>query len=361
MLTQERPKCDSAPLSNTGLDSHLAQNSSLSVKPDWIQGTFRFDTLDELHLALNFVGEYTNERWVFYPGRGRFCGKQWNNSVQGINKAIALYNLPDQEDGRLGHCFLSFPATALNGIDIRDVWRMMLGLVGRWKFRTTRFDVALDDYAKRISYQMLEEAVRSRNYTGFRKQPKRTNSYDKNGNIIGWTFSFGNRLSDRVFRFYDKATESDGEIDSVRMEAEFHDELAQKVVAEWIEIEPESFDEFSPMYLANVVVGCITFVQRTKDKNVSRMPILDWWQDILDEVGEGIRHTVKAVKTTLEQKKKWITRQVSTQLAMFSQIMGMKEFFGYLKSELKGGQKRFTDYHLAFIDHYKNQDSLCSA
>jgi hypothetical protein len=303
------------------------------------------------------VQEYTNERWVYFPGRGRFCGKQWNNSVQGINKAIALYNLPSEEGGQLGHCFLSFPATALNGIDIRDVWRMLLGLTTVWHFKATRFDVALDDYAKRITYEMLHDAARNKNYTGFRNPPVVHHSYDKMGQIVGWTFSFGNRLGDCVFRAYDKGTESEGEIDSVRLEAEFHDELAQKVVADWVAIEPQSFDEFSPIYLANVVVGRITFIQRSKDKNISRMPILDWWQDILDEVGTGIRHTVKAVKTTLEQKKEWITRQVSTQLAMFSKIMGMKEFFSYLKAELKGGQERFTDYHVAFIDHYKMQSA----
>jgi hypothetical protein len=360
MLTQERPKCDSAPLSNTGLDSQTSQSKSLSAKLDWIQGTFRFSSLEQLHEILGVVQTYTDENWVFYPGRGRFCGKQWNNSVQGVKGAIALYNLPDQEDGKLGHCFLSFPARALNRVDPWDVWNMVRALVTRYNFKATRFDPCIDDYAKRISYSDLDEAAKKGNYTGFRKPPIVHHSYDKNGQIVAWTFTFGSRLCDRLVRIYDKATESDGEIDSVRIEAELHDKVAQQAVAQWVEIDPDEFEEMSPLYLANVVVGSIKFIQRTADKNVSRMSTLEWWQNILEEVGEGIRHTVKAVKTTLEEKKEWVTRQVSTTLAMFSKIMGMKEFFSYLKAELKGGQARFTDYHIAFINHYQSNQFLCN-
>jgi hypothetical protein len=89
------------------------------------------------------------------------------------------------------------------------------------------------------------------------------------------------------------------------------------------------------------------------------MPVLDWWQSIIDEVGTGIRHTVKAVKTTYEQKKNWVNKQVSTTLTMFSRIMGMEDFYAWMQAQLKDGQARLTDYHYAFIDHYKKQDSLC--
>jgi DNA relaxase NicK len=281
--------------------------------------------------------------------------------VQGINGSLALYNLPAEEGGRYGHCLLSFPATVLASMDIRDVHKMMSALVGRWEFKTTRFDLALDDYSKRISYEMLDEAAKNRNYTGFRKPPVVHYNYDKWGNKVGWTFNFGNRRCDRVLRIYDKATESAGQIDAVRIEAEFHDNLAQQVMADWLAIPLERIKEDSPKYLAKVVVGSITFIERNADKNVSRMPIVGWWQSILDEIGKGIRHTVKAVRTTYEDKKNWINRQVSTTLTMFGHIMGMEDFYAWMQAQLKDGQSRLTDYHYAFIDHYKNQSaSLCN-
>jgi len=359
MILQKTPKCDSAPLSNTGLDSQTAQRSTLCVRPDWIQGTVRFQTLQQLHQILEFTQDYTDDRWVYYPGRGRFCGKQWANVAQGVNGSLALYNLPSEEGDRYGHCLLSFPATVLASMDIRDVHKMMSALVGRWEFKTTRVDLALDDYSKRITFEMLDEAVTNKNYSGFRKPPVVHFSYGKDRKKTGWTFNFGNRNCDRVLRIYDKATESDGQIDAIRMEAEFHDELAQQVMADWLAIPLERIEEDSPKYLARVVVGSIIFMERNHEKNISRMPVLAWWQSILDEVGAGIRHTVKAVKTTYEQKKNWVNRQVSTTLTMFAHIMGMEDFYAWLQAELKGGQARLTDYHYAFIDHTRKQlDSM---
>jgi len=353
MILQKAPKCDSAPLSNTGLDSQTAQRSTLCIRPDWIQGTFRFQALEQLHQVLGFTQDYTDDRWVYYPGRGRFCGKQWANAVQGINGSLALYNLPSEEGGRYGHCLVSFPATVLAGMDIRDIHKMMSALVGRWEFKTTRFDLALDDYSKRITFEMLDEAVTNKNYSGFRKSPVVHYNYDKWGNKVGWTFNFGSRRCDRVLRIYDKDTESGGRIKAIRIEAEFHDELAQQIMADWLAIPLKRIEEDSPKYLARVVVGSIIFMERNHEKNISRMPVLDWWQDILDEVGDAIRHTVKAVKTTYEQKKNWINRQGSTTLAMIAHIMGMEDFYAWMQAQLKDGQVRFTDYHYAFIDHHK--------
>jgi hypothetical protein len=357
MITLKQPKCDSAPLSNTGLDSQTAQRSTLCVRPDWIQGTVRFQTLQQLHQILGFTQDYTDDRWVYYPGRGRFCGKQWANAVQGINGSLALYNLPEEEGDRYGHCLLSFPASVIGGMDIRDVYKMMSALIGRWEFKSTRVDIALDDYSKRITFEMLDEAVGKKNYSGFRKPPVVHFSYGKDRKKIGWTFNFGNRSCDRVVRIYDKDTESGGRIKAVRIEAEFHDDLAQQVMADWIAIKPECFDEDSPRYLGRVVVGSIHFMKRTHEKNISRMPVLRWWQSIINKIGFGIRHTVKAVKTTYEQKKSWVNRQVSTTLAMFAHIMGMEDFYAWMQAQLKDGQVRLTDYHYAFIDHYKNQSA----
>jgi hypothetical protein len=132
-------------------------------------------------------------------------------------------------------------------------------------------------------------------------------------------------------------------------------------MADWLAIPLERIEEDSPKYLARVVVGSIIFMERNHEKNISRMPVLGWWQSILDEVGDAIRHTVKAVRTTLEQKKNWINRQASTTLTMIAHIMGMEDFYAWMQAQLKDGQVRLTDYHYAFIDHYKNQSaSLCN-
>lgn len=360
MLTQtelKRLKCDQTPLSNTGSNSQKLQNTSLGVRVDWLQGTIRFDSLAELHDIIEFIEGYIKEKFVLHPDRGRFVGKQWFNAAQGVaGGCLVLYNLPDQESDGRGHAFLSFPAAALSSMDARDVWRMASGLVGLgvknpWRFKATRIDIALDDYSKSITFEQVNEAARKKNYTGFRKSPVVHHTYQK-GKIAGFTIVYGTRASDRLLRFYDKEFESKGRIKSNRWELELHDELAQKALADWLAIEPENFEEYSPKLLAGMVVGTIDFVKRGYDKNVTRMPRLEWWATFKETVGMEIRHSKDPVLTSLEKKKRWITRQVIVTLAMLKKIMGIKGFKQYLAGELDQAQERFTSWHETFIQVY---------
>lgn len=359
MLTQNKPKgfkCDQTPLSNTGSNSQKLQNTPLSVRPDWVQGTIRFTSLAQLHEVIRFMEGYVKEKYVMHPDRGRFSGKQWHNMAEGIGGCLVLYNLPSQEPDELGHAMISFPATALSGISARDSWRLLSGLVNCWRFKATRFDIALDDFQKTITFEEISEAGRVKNYTGFRKEPVVHHTY-RDKKIAGYTLVFGARHCDRLLRFYDKEFESKGRIKSNRLELELHDKLAEKAIADWLSLEPGQFEEMSPKLLAGMVVGTIDFVKRGHDKNVSRMPRLEWWTRFKDMVGLEIRHTVEAVATSYERKKKWITRQVSVTLAMFKKVMGLRGFKQYLNSELLEAEERFTSYHEAFIDVYGRGDA----
>ena len=352
MLTQTKLKgfkCDQTPLSNTGSNSQVLQDSSLSVRVDWLQGTIRFRTLEQLHEVISFIEGYTKEKYVMQPERGRFLGKQWHNSAQGIEGCLILYNLPSQESDEIGHAFISFTATILAGIDVRDVWRIAFGLVNCWSFKATRFDIAIDDFSRAITYEMIDAALGAGNFTGFRKSTSRRNRNSK-GKFDGFTHTFGGRGSNWMGRFYDKDAESKGRIKSHRLEGEAHDELAQKMLADWLKLEPEEFEETSPVVLAGMVIGRIEFVHRTTDKNISRAKPLDWWQAFKNRVGASIRHSIETVATSYERKRKWIERQVSVTLAMFKKVMGNGAFKQYLSGLLADGQERFTSYNEAFID-----------
>lgn len=355
MVTQIKSKgfgCDQTPLSNTGLDSQLLSGKSLSVRVDWLQGTIRFRALEELHEVIHFIEGYTKEKFVLHPDRGRFVGKQWSNQAQGIEGCMVLYNLPEQEPDELGHAFFSFTATVLSGIDVRDVWRMASGLVGCWGFKATRFDIALDDYLKTVGYYELNCAARRRNFTHFRNMPKVHHTYDEYGNVAGWTITWGGRSGDRMLRCYDKDFESKGKIKANRFELELHDKLAEKALADWLSLDAESFEETSPIVLGGIVIGAIDFVERGHDKNVSRMPVLSWWQEFKDRVGMAIRHTVEAPVTSYERKREWFTRQVSVTLLMFKKVMGNQVFRQYLSRELEQAEERFDSTHSAFVEVY---------
>lgn len=354
MLTQTKSDCSKSvqnPLSNTGLNSQTVHNESLSVRVDWLQGTIRFKDLAELHEVIHFMEGYGKEKCVLHPERGRFVGKQWHNSGLGIGGSLILYNLPEQEPDGLGHAFLSFPAVVLSRLVARDIWRLALGLVNCWGFKPTRFDIALDDYSKSISYYQVQAALDSKNYTGFRKGFAGRN-FDVSGKNAGFTCYLGKRSSSRFARFYDKDAESAGAIKSHRFETEFHDKLAQKALDDWLAIEPEDFEENSPILLAGLCIGWLDFVSRGTEKNVTRMEKLDWWEAFTQKVGMAVRHSVEALKTSYQRKREWFTRQVSVTLAMFKKVMGNQCFKQYLASELSDAEERFNEDHKAFIQVY---------
>lgn len=355
MLTQiksDRRMDVKTPLSNTGLDSQVLQDGSLSVRPDWLQGTIRFRTLEELHDVIEFIEGYTKEKFVLHPERGRFVGKHWDNHAKGIEGCMILYNLPEQESDGLGHALISFTATVLSGIGVRDVWRMASGLVNCWGFKATRFDIALDDYLKSVGFSELTYAGKRRFFTRFRNMPEVHHTYDEYGNVAGWTVAWGGRSGDVYLRCYDKDFESEGKIKANRMELELHDKRAEKALESWLALDPENFEETSPKLLGGIVVGAIDFVERGNDKNVSRMPVLDWWQAFKDRVGMEIRHTVEAATTSYERKRNWITKQVMVTLLMFKKIMGNQGFKQYMSGELEQAEERLKSDHEAFIQVY---------
>jgi hypothetical protein len=134
--------------------------------------------------------------------------------------------------------------------------------------------------------------------------------------------------------------------------------LAEKVLVDWLALEPETFEKRSPGYLAGVVIGSVSFIGRTEDKNVTRMLLLPWWKEFIDKVGVGIRHSIQSVQTSYERKRNWFTRQVSVTLAMFKKVMGIRQFKQYLEKELTDAEERFNYTHEAFINVYCGQSEI---
>jgi hypothetical protein len=321
-----------------------------------MQGTIRFTSMEQFHEVIRFIEGYAKEAFVLEPGKGRFVGKQWHNTARGIEGCLILYDTPEEAVSGLGHAFISFTGRVLSQISARDIWRLTQGLVHCYNYKHTRFDPAIDDYSKSISFEQVDAALSGGNYTGFKKAYALRNYNDK-GKIDGFTCSFGSRDSLFYGRFYDKGAQTKGEIDAYRLEGEFKDELAQRVVRDWLAIDPERFEEDSPRVLAAMVVGRISFIERTEDKNVSRAEMLPWWKEFVEMVGARIRHSIAATQTSFERKKNWITRSVAPTLTMFLEIMGIRGFEQYINSEVIAAAERFKDYHRKFIEVHKQTDA----
>jgi hypothetical protein len=160
-----------------------------------------------------------------------------------------------------------------------------------------------------------------------------------------------------MIRFYDKDAESKGRIKSYRWEAQFKDELAQKYLTDWLALDKEGFEKNSPMLLFAMVVNRIKFVERGTEKNVNRMPLLDWWASFISGVHFQVRHSVQALETTYEQKRAWLEIQVAATLAVLKKVMGINNFQRYVRFLLDIGEASFTHNHQAQIEVFAMRET----
>jgi hypothetical protein len=305
-------------------------------------GRERLDLLLELYEGL------TNDRMTLETNKPRFMGQTWTNYGQSVLGARIWYDLPGENKSNQGHAVFSLPGSVLGHFTIDTIHALLLGLA-QFQPKYTRFDIAIDDYDKRISFEQVADAIAHRNYANFKKGKIIKNYGDDWG---GFTIYCGSSASLRMVRFYDKCAESKGEINSYRWEAQLRDEVATKAVYEWLEV----YEDMSAQYLASLVIGCVTFVERGKEKNVPRMVELPWWRDFRQAVGY-IRHSFQKIPTTLKKAQKWVNHQVVKTLKIMHEVVGGKNFANWLVREMIKAPKRFTKADLARLERWEYEFS----
>jgi hypothetical protein len=337
---QKYPLSEQTPSSNTGLNSqNLAKTPDwdLTVTVDWFQGTLKPYTREHHKELVDFIECGLVDKVKDEVGEGGFLGKKWANRAISARGAVLYYNFPGENGDAHGHALVSFPGSALANMVPGDVRQLISKLVNEFGVKPTRFDVAIDDYSKQISYEQVVAAIEANNYARFKK-----GSYTRNfgSEKNGFTVYCGTSSSDRMLRFYDKNAKSDGQIDSYRWEVQLRDEIAAKSVAGWL-----SEDEvLSPQYLGALVVGTVEFVERSTEKNVPRMVELSWWKAFKEAVGRSIRHSVQKVATTLAKARKWINKSVAPTLAVMKRVFPDR-FDEWLETAINTA--RFNDGHYA--------------
>jgi hypothetical protein len=237
-----------------------------------------------------------------------------------------------------------------------------------WRFKPTRIDIALDDYWKSITCEQMSNAIDAKNVAKF--NPDKAN-VTRNFGAGGFTLNMGSPTSDRRTVFYNKAAESEGELDCHRLEARFRNDLAMSVFKDWVSIEPENYEALSASYLAATAVGAIDFPDRASnpdEKNVSRLPKLDWWQAFLDRVGEVVVHSRPRVVRSLERTLTWIERQVLRSLVVVREVCGRSSFNGWMARGMDKAKENLSSWqqHLiaeqktVTVDVFGESNQLCT-
>jgi len=334
-------------------------SKGLHALVDWLSGTVRFTDFARVQELLRFVEGYVGEEIHLEPGVPWHCGITFAHSGRSLSSVRVGWNEPDGDDC-LGHLILSVPGLALSRMSVRDVWRMLSGLVNVWGFKTTVVHPAIDDYEKQLDVKDMVAAIEAGNYARFRPKSKKGAVFTRSlGGSEGFTLYMGSPSSDRRTRHYNKEAESEGRIPCYRTETVLKDELAQSFVDGWLAISPENFEELSPKYIAGTVAEAIDFPARLScpgEKNLSRIPRLDWWQKFLDRVGASVRHSRPVVVRSLEKTLTWTHRQVVRALAVAQRAVGKGAFRNWFSREMDWADENLTPFQEYLARQYRVEE-----
>ena len=361
----ESPAGEASPLLLGEGYSHREEMKTPSgcVGLHWLQGTFPQEFLFE-------VLNYLQELYDIEPNLQDWGRMRYDKHFEFQPHNILVYFDSDinrvDKLGRSvhkGRACLSIPGGALDTLTADQLFKLVKDMVYKFRFLGSRTDIFFDDYTKRISVKEVFEEAKKGNITGFRRCAPAGgdfNIFDPD-ETFGEGVTFGTRGkagSGKYGRYYDKTKETGGLIDANRFEFEYTKDRSKDLtfkLAQSVDLEEFTYK------IGAYVVGAITFVDRASksvsEKNISRLKVLSWWQEIIDEIGSLKLRNPKRVKS-VEKTKGWVEESVIVSMAMLMEAEGADKFVPWLIDELEKGKENFKYKHKAMIRDYRNRNKF---
>ncbi|MDZ4784349.1 MAG: replication initiation factor domain-containing protein [Planctomycetia bacterium] len=182
-----------------------------------------------------------------------------------------------------------------------------------------RVDVAWDDYTKSITPAQFRErfwdAARRCKRLEVVCKAKRGHAREDDGPEGGGSYTVGERVSKRLLRIYDKAAESGGKVNAVRIELECKEEVAGDV----LHAMAASIGNRSAAAL-RFLVGFIDFRDVEFGKTIRERRRSAWWQAF---VGEAKKAKLSAVERKgMEEWRETFTHQGSSGFRLLVHLRG---------------------------------------
>lgn len=324
------------------------------IKCDWLNLTCRFPTEESVKECFAEIAYSFGEEFglVWTPEKGLNKGKYYAHTAHTVHGTKFAWNRC--VDG-MYEVWVSIPGRVLSRVPSIIQLRIFKMLRSRYGFSPTRFDIALDDYEKMIPKEMVLEALDEGNFVGFRSYSLHENGLKGRGRKDGWTVNFGSRQSDKYYRYYDKSSQSNGEIDSYRWEVELKDYKAKQVWDLLAHVSDGEVDLFESILL-EVIIGGIDFKDLKADSNQTRCPRLDWWEFYIERLKSpgGIKLGSRRCKSSLEKTVTWVKHQVETSLAMLRDVLGSQKFHAFMSDCIDSGRMRYGKQHEAILRLHRN-------
>lgn len=313
---------------------------------DWLSMTGYVENLDDLEAT---ILKYF-DTWV-----------DWSNATSGIAghfwQAIAksptgIRICKNYEDGLVCQVRVEIPGNPLSYINGDESWQLCRDLQALG-LRCTRFDWAIDDYARGLLLEDILQACETHSFARCRTIVPHI-EYTAGKKILSG-FSCGSRQSDKFVRIYDKEIESRGTedyADCIRYEAEFKGDYAERIFEEYAfaSTVSEAFD-----LAAKYAIGCIDFIDRT-NPHIDLCPVAPWWESFVNAVGGKKRMRVSRVKSFAQKTEQIIAyhkRQVAKGLAILHECLGELRFSSHIKILVTSAKKKFGNYERAVIYHHE--------
>jgi len=330
MIAQKVVKTGKTPRNvKRGVNSQMKNEVGLH----WLRISIARQYLPKLRAYLEFYfGQSAQDAYGLWSYDSRFY---WPNGAS-INYDCAAERADSVHNGKFT---VEIPGQALDGIAQTDLHLFLLSL-RQFSPTCTRCDVFFDNYNRSIRPDDMHKIIKGHDYSGFRKgQIKQV--YDS-GRLVQDEADFGKRGpngSGQYLRIYDKVLESKGKKNCIRFEVEFTKERAHKVFDKLSQV--ESVDGFATL-LGALVGGSVKFIHRNGDKNISRLKVYDFWNEILELLGSVVIR-IPTKQTDMEGKYKYIYRQVAPTLALLRNVfVDDTDFFNWLNDTIGEGELRMS-------------------
>ena len=334
------------PRSNTG------SSVDFSSKLDWLQGVVCL-TSSQLTTLIGEISNIFTDTFASDAGH-IFTGRSFEHHRISDRGGRVAWNIDtcdhDDNEHHLGDrtidCWLMLPAKLLNGCATTFDLRRFILMLSQFEFKPTRIDLALDDYTKSLTWQNFDDARKAGQAYGFKKGRLTSSFGDALGD--GFTYYMGSSGSDKLYRFYDKNVESNGENDCYRLEGQYRDDWCKSV---WACLLAADTDKKFHQTIVNCVCEPIDFYD--DDNDVGDKIPLKWWSDFKRSVkSEGINLTCGRVKTSIEKSMDWVEKSVETTLAVIEDFCDRTttDFGEWLTKRLESGRSRLRSVHKNRVD-----------
>ena len=197
-------------------------------------------------------------------------------------------------------------------------WNDYLGWLVFCGVKFTRIDVAIDQTEYFNVDKIKKYIEKKRVVTRFRTYDPRSIKRIKDGESLSNTVYFGSRSSSLFIRIYDKGLETNGVIETTRLEIVMRDDRSNEFVSQYLKA--DNFYNLSYLTI-KVLNNYLRFVNSDATRK-ERATVCKWWLDFIGHMEKISLGKGKGV-ITLEKVCKWFEKQVSSSLKLIIETKGV--------------------------------------